>query len=69
MFLVQFRRNLPLIDFCLQELEAIVGVCGLNITREELYVEPWETLKDKDLKKNACVYIKLPEHNAESLCK
>lgn len=58
-----------MMDFCLQELEAVVSICGLNLTRAELFVEDWATLKARDLVQNACVYIKLPSNNAESLCK
>lgn len=58
-----------MMDFCLQELEAVVSICGLNLTRAELFIENWATLNARDLVQNACVYIKLPSNNAESLCK
>ena len=44
----------------LQELEAVISICGLKVTRDQLFVEKWETLKDRNLKNNSSVYIKLP---------
>ena len=48
-YLVHFRRVIPMMDFCLQELEAVVSICGLNLTKAELFVEDWATLKARDL--------------------
>lgn len=58
-----------MIDFCLQELEALIGIFGLNLTRKELYVEDWETLKIRNMVDDPTVYIKLPKSDSERLCK
>jgi hypothetical protein len=68
-YLVHFRRHIPMIDFCLPELEALVSIFGLKVDRTELYVESWETLKNRNLVEDPTVYIRLPAAGAEKLCK
>ena len=49
-----------MIDFCLQELEALVSIFGVNFTREQLFIEDWEHLKQRNFVDDPTVYIRLP---------
>jgi len=52
-YLVHFRRNFNLLDFCYEELESLAQLFGMNL--EVMYQEP-----KKDLDLNPCIFVKLP---------